>query len=153
MILLTWNRDHEQTTWPDYDAYLSVANNGDLIVSRWTVRSNITIDEGEAAFLFVQGEKHERGLVASGWVENQTEPDDDEQLVTKVDGIGAREVSWVIQEMIPKASPVPLNLLEARVRMVKWRNIYYSGFRVPEEAENLLVDLWNEHLDGLDKLV
>lgn len=152
MILLTWNRDHEADTWPNYDDYLNVNLDGAHIIATWTVRSGIRIEDVEDVFMFIQGEQHPRGLIAAGWITGEPEEVPHFENEAAAEGRKSGRIRWVIESMLPKDTPVPLEALESQVPDIKWRHLYYSGVRVPPECEEQLRAAWDNHVDLLNDI-
>lgn len=154
MIILTWNRDHENETWPQYDDDRALLNRDDRsLLIDWTVGQRKKIHVGEACLMFTQGEKHPRGVIAYGRVAKapETRLHYDDARAAKGDTVNW--IKWEIFEMLPKNDPIPLDVLETRVPGVRWRNMYSSGYYVPAEAVRDLEDLLIEYVPWLKEFL
>lgn len=145
MIILGWNRDYEDETWPQYDEDRAQMEREDVTLTiTWTVGQRKNIEVDEICYMYAQGEKHPKGLVGFGRVARAPErrPHYDEARAAK--GATVNWIEWEIFALLPKNDPIPRDILEERVPGVRWRNIYGSGYYVPASSE---ADLWNLFLE------
>jgi len=148
MIILTWNRDREHV-WPEneYNEARKKCLNGGVYNGSWSVSRHKTIPINSEVFFFVQGQKHTRGIVATGittsipWLDKHW---DDPKKKTNY-------VRIKVTEMLELDDAIPVNLLEDRVPGVPWRVIRASGFTVRGKSQASLRDVWS-NFSGREEL-
>jgi hypothetical protein len=150
MIILGWNRDYEDETWPEYqeDRAWLVRERGS-ITTTWTVGQKVNIEVDEPCFIYAQGVKHPKGILAFGRVVSEPEARPHYDASRAAKGDTTNWISWEIFAMLPKNDPIPRDILEERVPEVRWRNIYGSGYFVPAGSEAALMDLFCEYCPEL----
>jgi 5-methylcytosine-specific restriction enzyme A len=138
-FLLTWNPDGPG--WPDADYAAAAAGVGGKHANRWSVglrKSGIAV--GDRAFLIRQ--RHERGIVASGWFNSEIYPDDHWDQ----SGRQTTYADIAFEVLLPVSDRLDLNLLKAHVPAVAWDRLQGSGVAVPTPSDALLEQLWQDHV-------
>lgn len=131
-FLLTWNPDG-----PGRSSLVGLTG-----VHRWGVGIRKSgIAEGDRAYLFRQ--RHERGLVASGWFDSEIYPGE------HFDGSGRITTYADIRFdlVLPVADRLDVTLLKSRVPTVAWDHLQGSGVEV--KAPDLLDELWSAHVSDM----
>ena len=140
MIILTWNRDHEDV-WSikDYEKERKLTELGKSFKGRWSVGRHKNIPNKSELFFFVQGNKHLRGLVAQGITTSEPYSDrhwsDPKRTSMYVD--------IKLTSMLDLNDTIPVTLLEERLPFVPWRVIRQSGLNIKEDYQEALRELWN----------
>lgn len=142
MILLTWNRDHGDTSWPDYPQAVRACRsaNPDLVWSgSWSVGRYKNITEGQDVYMLAQGRRHPRGLLAHGFTLSTPYPDEH----WNKPGHTTNYVDIMLTEALPMNEILPLDVLTKAVPGILWRNgVRGSGFPVPAHSQAALARVW-----------
>jgi 5-methylcytosine-specific restriction protein A len=142
VVLLAWNRDAKDT-WPveDYDDARLLLLRGELYETTWSVGRRRNIVVGTPCFLYVQGEKHSRGLVGLGTVVG--EPYEDDHF--RVGGATSNYVEIEWQGLLPLDDLIPLRELLRHVPDGPWaKGFRQSGHPLHGKTAQQLLDLWHD---------
>lgn len=142
-FILTWNPE----VWPEGVAWLDEsagqATAASKISDNWSVGNRTGgIQVGDRALLLRQ--HHDRGIVASGRfaseVYKQPHWDGSARLANTAD------VDFDC--VVTVDDRLPIDVLKAGVPSLPWDRLQGSGVRVPDRAEDDLLELWRVHVDA-----
>lgn len=139
-FLLTWNPDGRGWPLDDYESTVSSHSNGTPYLGRWSVgirKSGIRIND--RAFLMRQ--RHERGVVASGWFASEIYTDthwnDPSRLMTYAD------IDYDV--LLPVGDRLPVEDLKHYVPGVAWDRLQGSGVLAQAPSDEELKQVWVNH--------
>jgi 5-methylcytosine-specific restriction protein A len=146
VFLLTWHPG--KTPIPDEEYEQRVADTLDdwTIEERWSVGGRTKgVHEGDLGFLVRQHDQ--RGIVASGHFHEGVYQDD------HWDNSGREanyaDLAWDI--WLPIDDRLPTAELQARVPGITWDRLQASGVMVRAEDADVLCQIWDDHLDNLNR--
>lgn len=141
-FILTWNPNNFQ--WPHRERVSAVRRTaaGHRVRSKWSTgvrKSGISV--GDRAFLFRQ--VADRGIIASGWFTSEIYEGTHWSVPGKV-AHGAR-VDWDV--VLDDNDVLPVSDIMANTANLNWSSIRASGVTLPPPDDDVLEQLWVEHIN------
>ncbi|MCC5952051.1 MAG: HNH endonuclease [Acidimicrobiia bacterium] len=144
VFILTWSPVKRQMSDEEYDDKVARTEGTRSFESDWSTGGrNSGIQENDLALLLRQ--HSDRGIVARGRFASEIYQD------THWDG-SSRNANYAdinFSTWLPLEDRLPIEVLLREVPEVPWNNLQASGVQVPPGADQRLLDLWNQHLQGL----
>lgn len=142
--LLTWNPRRYPIPDDVYDARRRQVEGGRPLVGRWSTGQSRRVRQGDTVYWLRQGPDR-RGLIGSGVAVS----DVFQEAHYDRPGRTANYVEHSFDVVLAVDERFETEHLLLAVPRVPWDYLQGSGYRVPEHSEELLAQLWAEHLTEL----
>ena len=145
--LLTWSPN--DSPWDELPEAAAGTTSGESYETRWSCGNRKNIQKDDRLFLIRQ-RKEPRGIIAAGTATSTVEEGDH---WNKAKGGKALYVMVRFDRIIDSTADAPLSLYDITsgpLALVHW-STQSSGIHIPDNAAELLEDLWSEHVGGLDR--
>ena len=140
-FLMTWNPVRLPIDEVEWDDMVDRTAKGEEVEARWTTGvAKKLLRSGDDGFFLRQTK--DRGIVGTCRFLSEVYEDDH----WAIEGKTANYADLVWTRWVPIEDRLPVETLIREIPEIVWNNIVGSGYRVPDDVESRLWDLWDDHI-------